>query len=68
MQYPQMFAEMEFWEVFWRSVGVGNLPALSPSQYSMSPSCTEELHCLSWGMSTVLTWFSYLTKIVNIWL
>ena len=55
MQYTQTFVEMEFLGVFWRSVGVGNLPALSPSQCSMSPSCTEELHCLSLGMSAVLT-------------
>ena len=66
MQYPQMLQKMESWGVFWRSVGVGNLPALSPSQYIMSLVCTEELHCLSWGMSAVLTWFLCINKIVII--
>ena len=32
MQYLQMFTEMEFWGVFLRSLGVGNLSALLASQ------------------------------------
>ena len=68
MQDPQTFVEMGFLGVISSFVSVGYLCTLNPTLVHDVNYMHLEFHCLSWGMSAVLHWFSFVNKIVIIYI